>query len=80
MVFGLSPLEVIQRALEFAAIIQQVCQVDARFTVIRVELQRLPQRRNASLVVAQTVLCVPDTCHRFGGLAGLLDRGLEKVE
>jgi hypothetical protein len=74
VVLGGRAVEVVERRLEVAAVVEQVPEVDARLDVVGVELQGTAQRGGGAVVVAQPVQGVADAGHRLGVL-GLLARG-----
>jgi hypothetical protein len=74
MVVRLGPLEMVQRGLGLAAIVQQVRQVDARFRVGGVELERATQPVERAGVVAQAVRGIAETRRRVGRV-GMRGRG-----
>jgi hypothetical protein len=70
----------IQRALEFTPIVEQVREIDPRFAVVAIELQRLAEGRDASVVVAETMLGVSDTSHGFRRVTSLFCGSLEEMQ
>ena len=69
----------IERRLVLAPIIEDVCEIDARFRVLAVELERPTQRRNRRVVIAEPVLRVAHARHSLGRLRCLLHRGFEEA-
>ena len=59
VVLGLRPLEVVQRRLGLAPVVQQVREVDPRFGEARLQLQRAAQPVERARIVAQAVRRVP---------------------
>ncbi len=79
VILGRRALEVIERRLVVAAIVQDVREVDARFGVLVVHLERLAQRRDGRVVLAEPMLRVADAGDRLGALGRLLHRDLEEL-
>src|SRR6185437_1453457 len=63
-------LELRQRSLVIAAVVQNVGEIDARFGVVVVQLQRALERRDRALVVAAPMPNVTQARRRLGHLAG----------
>jgi hypothetical protein len=79
VVGGLGAVEVVERRLVLAAVVEDVAEVDARLDVVVVELQRAAQRRDRRVVVPEPVLRVADEGDRLGTLRGLLDGDVEEA-
>src|SRR5262249_42593887 len=79
VILGTGALEVIQRRLELALIVEDVREVDARFRVIAVELERATQRANRRIIIAEAMLRVADACDGFRGFRRVFHRRLEKL-
>ena len=72
VILGLGAIQVVERCLVLATVVQDVAEVDARFGMFGVELQRATQRRDGPLVIAEAMLGIADerdALCRFGGLA-----------
>src|SRR5689334_13433720 len=68
----------IERGFVIAAIVKDVAEVDARFGVIGIHLQRTARRSDRRFIVAESVLSVADARNSFGGVGRLLRGDLEK--
>ena len=79
VILGRRALEVIERRLVVAAVVEDVREVDARFGVLVVDLERLAERRDGRVVLAEPVLRVADAGDRLGALGRLLHRDLEEL-
>src|SRR6478672_5847756 len=68
----------IERGFIVSAIVKNVAEVYARFSVIGIHLQRTAQRGDRRLVVAQSVLGVADARNSLGSVWRLLRGDLEE--
>jgi len=70
---------VVEGRLVVTAVVQDIAEVDARFGVVVVELQRAPEGRDRRVVVAETVLRVADQRYSLCGLGRLFDGNVEEL-
>jgi len=80
MIFRRGLLELEQRRVEIARIVQQVGEIHARFGELRIHREGTAQRHHGLDIVAQPVLRVADARHGFGRVFGVLHRPLEVGE
>src|SRR5258706_248112 len=79
VLFGPGPLEMKQRGLILAAVVQQVGEIDARLAEARVELERAPQPMQAAAFVRQPVRRLPYARRRIGGVGVRAQRPLKEA-
>src|SRR4051794_33206480 len=69
----------IERGLMVVPVVEDVGEIDARFRVIAVELERAAQRRDGAVVLTEAVLDITDAGDRFRRIRRLTNRGVEEV-
>ena len=77
MIVGLGALEVVQRRLGLAPVVEHVGEVDPRLGVVRVELERPPDPEERAGIVAEPVRGVAEAGRRLGRVAVRGDGELE---
>src|SRR5215831_16210780 len=79
MILRARALEMVERRFVLALVIEDIGEIDARFGMVAVELQRLAQRGDRAFVVAHAVLRITDARDRLRRFRSLLDGRLEEL-
>ena len=72
-------LELVERRLVLLLVVEQVCEVDARFRIIGVQLQRATKCGDRGVILSGTMLRIAHAAHRFGRAGLLLHRNVEEL-
>ena len=66
VIVGFGALEMVQRRLGLAPVVEHVGEVDARLGVLRLQLERPPDPEERAGIVAEPVRRVAEACRRLG--------------
>jgi hypothetical protein len=78
MLFGCCAFELRIRLREHGLVVQDIREINARFRVIVVEIQRLAQARNRRIVIAESVLAIPDERDGLRAVGRVLHHDVEE--